>query len=72
MKLTKEQQQEIKNQQSQESKTKRVSAPELEKVLYEAMPVLDHGFIRVVDYMGDDTSLFPNVAIFTSVASMVW
>ena len=57
MKLTKEQQQEINSQQSQENKTKRVTAPELEKVLYEAIPVLDHGFIRVVDYMGDDTSI---------------
>ena len=57
MKLTKEQTNEIKEQQSQENKTKRVSAPELEKILYEAIPVLDHGFIRVVDYMGDDTSI---------------
>ena len=57
MKLTKEQDQEIKDQQSQENKTKRVSAPELEKILYEAIPVLDHGFIRVVDYMGNDTSI---------------
>ena len=29
----------------------------MEKILYEAMPVLDHGFVRVVDYMGDDTSI---------------
>ena len=57
MKLTKEQQQEIKELQSQEFKTKRVTAPELEKVLFEAIPVLDHGFIRVIDYMGDDTSI---------------
>ena len=57
MKLTKEQSQEIKDQQSQENKTKRVTAPELEKMLYEAISVLDHGFIRVVDYMGDDTSI---------------
>jgi len=57
MTLTKEQAQEIKDQQSQENKTKRVSAPELEKILYEAIPVLDHGFIRVVDYMGNDTSI---------------
>jgi len=57
MKLTKEQDKEIKDQQSQENKTKRVSAPELEKILYEAIPVLDHGFIRVVDYMGNDTSI---------------
>ena len=57
MKLTKEQEQEIKEQQNQETTTKRVSAPELEKILYEAMPILDHGFIRVVDYMGNDSSI---------------
>tara|TARA_B100001250_G_scaffold364751_1_gene345032 strand:- start:276 stop:1223 length:948 start_codon:yes stop_codon:yes gene_type:complete len=57
MKLTTDQAQEIKDQQSQENKTKRVTAPELEKILYEAIPILDHGFIRVVDYMGDDTSI---------------
>ena len=57
MKLTKEQAHEIKDQQSQENKTKRVSAPDLEKILYEAIPILDHGFIRVVDYMGNDTSI---------------
>tara|TARA_B100000953_G_scaffold10657_1_gene9487 strand:- start:107 stop:1054 length:948 start_codon:yes stop_codon:yes gene_type:complete len=57
MKLTKEQAQEIKDQQLQENKTKRVTAPDLEAILYEAIPVLDHGFIRVVDYMGDDSSI---------------
>ena len=57
MKLTKEQAQDIKDQQSQDNKTKRVTAPELEKILYEAIPILDHGFIRGVDYMGDDTSI---------------
>ncbi len=57
MKLTKEQANEIKDQQSQSNKTKRVTAPELEKIIYEAIPILDHGFIRVVDYMGDDTSV---------------
>ena len=57
MKLTDQQSKEIKDQQSQENKTKRVTALELEKILYEALPVLDHGFIRVVDYMGDDTSI---------------
>ena len=57
MKLTKEQAQEIKDQQLQENKTKRVTAPDLEAILYEAISVLDHGFIRVVDYMGDDSSV---------------
>ena len=57
MKLTQEQQQEIKDQQSQENKTKRVTVAELENILYEAITILDHGFIRVIDYMGDDTSI---------------
>ena len=57
MELTKEQKKEIQEQQSQKNSTKRVTSPELEKILYEAIPVLDHGFVRVVDYMGDDTSI---------------
>ena len=57
MKLTKEQNQEIKDLQSQNNNTKRVIAPELEEILYEALPILDHGFIRVIDYMGNDNSI---------------
>jgi len=57
MKLTKEQSQEIKDQQLQQNTTKRVTAVELEKILYDAIPILDHGFIRVIDYMGNDTSI---------------
>ena len=63
MKLTKEQQEEIKNQQSQSNQTKRVTAPELEKILYEAIPALDHGFVRVVDYMGDDTPIVQSARV---------
>ena len=57
MKLTKEQTQEIQDLQSQKNETKRVTAPNLERILYEAIPILDHGFIRVIDYMGNDTSI---------------
>ncbi len=32
-------------------------APALEEILYQALPVLDHGFVRVVDYMGDDAAV---------------
>ena len=63
MKLTKEQREEIKNQQNQSNQTKRVTAPELEKILYEAIPALDHGFVRVVDYMGDDTSIVQSARV---------
>ena len=37
--------------------TRRAVAPALEEILYQALPVLDHGFIRVVDYMGDDNAI---------------
>ncbi|RPG98966.1 MAG: FAD-dependent thymidylate synthase [Candidatus Pelagibacter sp. TMED118] len=57
MKLTKEQIQEIKDLQSQNNTTKRVTAPRLEDILYEALPILDHGFVRVIDYMGNDNSI---------------
>ena len=57
MKLTKEQNLEIKDLQSQNHKTKRVVAPLLEEILYEPIPILDHGFIRVIDYMGNDNSI---------------
>ena len=63
MKLTSEQTQEIKEQQSQHNQTKRVTAPALEDILYEAMPALDHGFVRVVDYMGDDTSIVQSARV---------
>ena len=37
--------------------TLRATVPALEAMLYRAVPVLDHGFIRVVDYMGDDAAV---------------
>ena len=63
MKLTKEQQQEIADQQAQKNVTKRVTVPELEKILYEAIPILDHGFVRVIDYMGDDSSIVQSARV---------
>ena len=63
MKLTQEQKKEISDQQSQKNTTKRVTSPELEKILYTAIPVLDHGFVRVVDYMGDDTSIVQSARV---------
>ena len=63
MELTLEQKKEIQEQQSQKNSTKRVTSPELEKVLYEAIPVLDHGFIRVIDYMGDDSSIVQSARV---------
>ena len=63
MKLSKDQIIEIKEQQNQNNTTKRVIAPKLEEILYEALPILDHGFIRVVDYMGDDSSIVQSARV---------
>ena len=63
MELTSEQKKEIQEQQLQNYSTKRVTSPELEKVLYEAIPVLDHGFVRVIDYMGDDSSIVQSARV---------
>ena len=57
MSLTPEQQQEIKQLQDASYPTRRATVPALEEVLYQAFPVLDHGFVRVVDYMGDDSAI---------------
>ena len=39
------------------TRTSRVVSPELEEILYKPIKILDHGFIRVIDYMGNDTSI---------------
>ena len=63
MTLSPEQKKEILEQQAQKNTTKRVTSPELEKILYEAIPVLDHGFVREVDYMGDDSSIVQSARV---------
>ena len=63
MKLTEEQSREIREQQSQKNMTRRVTAPSLEEILYEAIPALDHGFVRVIDYMGDDSSIVQSARV---------
>jgi thymidylate synthase (FAD) len=54
MPLTEEQQNEISAERAETRPTRRATVPALEEILYEAMPVLDRGFVRVIDYMGDD------------------
>ena len=43
--------------------TSRVTSSSLEDRLYKIFPVLDHGFVRVVDYMGDDTSIVQSARV---------
>jgi thymidylate synthase (FAD) len=57
MPLTHEQLAEIEQQRAAASTTRRATVPALEALLYQALPVLDHGFVRVVDYMGDDSAV---------------
>jgi thymidylate synthase (FAD) len=38
-------------------KTRRATVPAMEAMLGRTFPVLDHGFVRVVDYMGDDAAI---------------
>jgi thymidylate synthase (FAD) len=39
------------------SETFRATAPGMERHLHTPIPVLDHGMVRVVDYMGDDAAI---------------
>src|SRR6202051_2741909 len=55
--LSPEQQAEIAAERGATRTTRRATVPALEQILYEALPVLDHGFVRVVDYMGDDAAI---------------
>jgi thymidylate synthase (FAD) len=57
MELTKEQKAEIELARSSSLKTRRPTVHMLEEILFEPIPVLDHGFVRVIDYMGDDAAV---------------
>jgi thymidylate synthase (FAD) len=57
MTLTPEQEAEIVALRAETRPTLRATVPALEEILYRPIPVLDHGFIRVIDYMGDDSAV---------------
>jgi thymidylate synthase (FAD) len=57
MPITPDQQAEIDTLRAHPQPTLRATAPGMEAHLYKAYDVLDHGFIRVVDYMGDDAAI---------------
>lgn len=57
MPLSPEQLAEIEELRAHPQPTLRAVAPGMEKHLYTAQEVLDHGFVRVVDYMGDDAAI---------------
>ena len=55
--LSKEQIAEINSLRDKSNNTIRPVADGIEKILYQVFPALDHGFVRVVDYMGDDQAV---------------
>ncbi|MGH1457383.1 MAG: FAD-dependent thymidylate synthase [Paracoccaceae bacterium] len=57
MPVTPEQQAQIDEERAQTRQTLRATSEGMEKHLYTAIPVLDHGFVRVIDYMGDDAAI---------------
>ena len=57
MPVTEQQQAEIEAAQAQRAETRRPTVPALEQLLYQPFNVLDHGFVRVIDYMGDDAAI---------------
>lgn len=57
MPITAEQRAEIDAARAVSRPTLRATVPALEEILYQPIEVLDHGFVRVVDYMGDDAAV---------------
>ena len=57
MSITPEQQAEIDALRKEQWETRRATVPAVEEILYQPLQVLDHGFVRVVDYMGDDAAI---------------
>ena len=57
MKKKKTEDLEIENARKSSYSTRRVTVKKLEAIIYKFHKVLDHGFIRVIDYMGDDSSI---------------
>ncbi len=54
---TPEQLAEIEDLRAEQAPTRRATVPAMEAILYEPLPVLGEGFVRVVDYMGDDAAV---------------
>ncbi|WP_281017889.1 MULTISPECIES: FAD-dependent thymidylate synthase [unclassified Minwuia] len=57
MPLTQDQIDDIERMRAETQPTRRVVSTALEDQLYTAVPLLDHGFVRVIDYMGDDNAV---------------
>lgn len=63
MALNNQQLEEIKQLKQSANSTFRATVPALEEMLYEPLEVLDHGFVRLIDYMGDDTAIVQSARV---------
>jgi thymidylate synthase (FAD) len=63
MVIKKQQLAEIAELRNQKNHTLRPVSNELEEVLYQPFNVLDHGFVRVIDYMGNDSSVVQSARV---------
>ena len=63
MAVNKDQLSEIEELRSSKSETLRSTVPDLENILYQPFEVLDHGFVRVIDYMGDDSAIVQSARV---------
>ena len=63
MPLNKDQIEEVEQLRASSSNTLRATVPALEEILYKPLPALDHGFVRVIDYMGDDTAIVQSARV---------
>ena len=57
MSLSEEQKKDIQKQRNNSNQTRRAISKGMEDNLFTIHKILDHGFIRVIDYMGNDTSI---------------
>lgn len=57
MSISQSKKQEVSPIQEEIFQTRRTTVPAMEEILFEPQKVLDHGFVRVVDYMGTDESI---------------
>ena len=56
-KLKKNPEKDLKSLRKIKNVTSRVTVKKLENIIYKKFKVLDHGFVRLIDYMGDDSSI---------------
>lgn len=63
MALDQQQLADIDQNREQTFQTVRATVPAMEEILYKAFKVLDHGFVRVVDYMGDDSAIVQSARV---------